>query len=335
MAEAFFRNAAARNAAALGAGALLAVAASLAGTAIRGDGPRGLPPAGRPAWWVVDRDADAVYALDDRLILALRSSVRRPIDVRSTIDGGAWILRSSAARGAESLARLLPDGTIALEVPLWNRATMASSDAGDALVIEGKGSPSSRLLRITPDGGTSVLAEEPGLTCAIADGSSLVLGSSSGALRRSPLAPEPGGEACANLDGPIAALARSGPGSEIYVLFGETGERLGLLGEDLKTRWIARSGMRCSGIAPTPDARHVWVVDVERPCIRRFSREGSLELERTDPVFLEAGRAVATESGGLLVATPGALICVDANGRTRPGQGGFVFLSGADRIGGD
>lgn len=322
-----------RSAGALGAGALLAVAASLAGTAIRGDGPRGLPPAGRPAWWVVDRDSDAAYALDDRLILALRSSVRRPIDVRSTIDGGAWILRSNAARGAESLVRILPDGAIALDMPLGSRATLASSDAGDALVIEGTGSPSSRLLRIRPDRGTSVLAEEPGLTCAVVDGSSLVLGSSSGALRRSPLAPDTGGEACANLDGPIAALARSGAGSGIYVLYGDAGERLGLLGEDLETRWIASSGIRCSGIAPTPDTRHVWVVDIERPSIRRFSREGSLELERTDPSFLGAVRAVATESGGLVVATPGALIRVDADGRTRPGQGGFVFLSGADRIG--
>jgi hypothetical protein len=324
-----------RNAAALGAGALLAVGVSLAGTAIRGDRPCGLPPADRPAFWVVDRDADTAYGLDDRLILGPRARIEHPIDVRATGDGGAWILRSSSPKGPSGLVRLQPDGAIALETSLRGRATLETSGDGDALVIEDAESPSSRLLRVAPAGEVRVLAEEPGLACAVLDRSALVVGWRSGRILRQPLVPDAGGETCASLDGPIVALAAAGGGPELYVLFGGGGERLALLGADLEARWIASSGCRSAGLAPTPDGRHVWVVDIDRPWVRKFSSEGTRELERTAPAFLGAVRAVATEEGGLLVATPGALARVDSAGRTRAGQGGFVFLSGADRIGRD
>ncbi len=323
-----------RRAAALGAGALLAVAFSLAGSAIHGGSDSGLPPAGDPAWWVADRDADALYALDRERILALRVPIPRPIEIRSTADGGAWVVRSTAAtaRGGRTLVRIRSDGTIGGEVPVGGHPELAVRGA-DAIVIEDgdRAEEPRRLLTFDVDGRRRVLLEEAGLACAIGSGPYVFAGSSGGAVLRIDVENETWGIRRVLLEGPIVALAAAGSGS-VYALHGGDEVLLDRLEPDLSIAWSVPCASRRAGLASTPDEQHAWIVEPDAQLLRKFDRAGELEIERAVPPTSGISAWCASEEGGIVLATPGALLVFDEKGNARAGQGGFVFLAGVDRI---
>jgi hypothetical protein len=323
------------RAAGLGAGALLAVAVSLAHSAIQGGGRSLLPPPGAPAWWVADRDADRVYALDRDSIVALRVQVPRPIAVRSTADGGAWIVRSTTAtaRGERILVRVRPDGSIAVEIPVGGHPALAVTDGGEALLVEDGAGPEDprRLVLRSQDGSARVLLEERGLVCASGSGTTVLAGSSTGEIRR--LDAENVTSTCERirLEPPIVALASADSGAS-YVLHGGEGLRLARLEPDLSIAWSVPCFSRRSCLAATPDGEHAWIVDLEAERVRKFDRAGKLVLERAVPGTGGIDGASATETGGLVLATPGALLVFDGKANPRAGQGGFTFVADLDRI---
>jgi len=324
-----------RRAAALGAGALLAVAGALVRSTIPGGTRSCLPPSGAPAWWVADRDADAAYALDREGILAIRVPILRPVAVRSTSDGGAWVVRSTTrtARGERRLVRVRPDGSAIAEIPIGNHPELAVLDGGDVLVVEDGERPEDprRLVRCDQQGDRRLLLEERGLACAIGRGDRALVGSRNGDVRR--LEVENGtwsGEKI-RLGGPILAFAAAGSGSE-YVLYGPEGAHLARLESDLSIAWSVRCAEGRAGIAATPGGDHAWIADLETQSLRMFDREGNLALERLVDGSGELEGWAATGTGGVVLATPGALFVFDEQANARPGQGGFAFVADVDRI---
>ena len=313
---------------------MLAVGISLLHSAIDRGGRTRLPVPGVPAWWVADRDADAVYALDGERTLALRVPIRRPIAIRSTSDGGAWILCSTTAtaRGGRSLLRIRPDGSNVAEVPVGGHPELASMD-DDALVVEDGARPEDprRLVRCRADGRRQVLLEEPALACAIASGTSVIAGSSAGAMLRLDVENHDSRIERVPLAGPILGLAPAGTGS-IYALHGEDRVHLVRLESDLSIAWSAPCAARSAHLAAKPDGEQAWVVDLDARILRQFDRAGRLALERSVPGTDGIDASVASAAGDLVLATPGALLVFDEQGSTRPGQGGFAFVVDVDRI---
>jgi hypothetical protein len=324
-----------RSVAALGAGALLAVAVALAGSTIRGGARSLLPPPGAPAWWIADRDADAVYALDRAGILGTRVAIPRPVAVRSTSDGGAWIVRSTTAtaRGERRLVRIRSDGSAVAEIPIGNHPELAVLEGGDAVVVEDGDKPDGprRLVRCSEDGDRRVLLEERGLACAIGCGDRGLVGSETGDVRRFDAENGAWTGERVRLEGPIVAFGTAGPGSE-YVLHGLDGAHLSRLEADLSIAWSVPCAARRAGLAATPGGDHVWIVDLEARSLRKFNRAGTLALERVVSGSGEIGRWAAAGTGGVVLATPGALLVFDEQGNARPGQGGFAFVVDIDRI---
>jgi hypothetical protein len=322
------------RAAALGAGALLALALSLARSALNVGNRGRLPPPGEPAWWIADRDADAVYALDRERILARSVAIPRPVAVRATADGGAWVVRSTTAteRGGRNLLRIRADGTTAEEIPLGGHPVLAAPEGGEALVIEdgARSEDPRRLVRCGEGGRRRILLEETGLVCAIGVGDTLFAGSSSGEILRFDAEDALAKIERVRLEGPIFALANAGRGS-IYVLRGGDGARLARLEPDLSVAWSVPCGSHRAELAATPDG-DVWIVDADAQFLRKFDRAGKLGLERPFPPVGAISAIAASESGGVVLATPGALLVFDEKGNARPGQGGFAFVVDVDRM---
>jgi len=296
-------------------GASLALAASLLGSALR----ETLPPTSEPAWWAVDREADAAYVLDENLILARCVRVRRPVEVCATRDGGAWILAGSgASRKGRSLLRLRADGSRATAIALGSSAALSVLEDDDALVVD----DGCRLVRCGQEGEARILLEGRDLACAAAHGSAVLVGSRSGEIFRL----RAGGLECARLAAPILDLESVGP--SVYVLFGDP-PRIGRLLPDLSLRWETACEPGCTGIAAAEDGG-AWIVDDGASRLRRLARDGSIGFERAG--LAGAAALAGAGDGSVVLALPGALLRIDARGKNRRGQGGFVFLSDVDRI---
>jgi hypothetical protein len=206
-------------------------------------------------------------------------------------------------------------------------------DGGDALVLEDgsdRGDPR-RLVLCGGDGRRRILLEDPDLACAIGSGEAVLVGSTTGEIRRVEVENAGSTGERVRLEGPIVAFSTAGSGSH-YVLYGRSGSLLGRLDPDLSIGWSAPCASRCERLASTPDGEHVWILDLEAERLRKFDRAGNLALERAVPGSGGSDRSAATEAGGIVLATPGALLVLDGQGNARPGQGGFVFVSDVDRI---
>jgi hypothetical protein len=319
----------------LGAGALLALAASLIAGTRRGAGEETLQPAGPVAAWAVDRGAQELCGLDADLLLARRVPLGWPIQVRALPDGGAWVLRSSggAPVSPSILDRIRADGSTGAEFDLGACTSLTLLASGDVVVVERRSASggADRLLRCGEGGRTQILLEAPNLACAAETSSGLIAGTRRGELLRA--APDP-------LVGPIprstlaAAIVDLAPGprpDELWVLFGEGGARVGLLGGDLELRWSVPTGLRSSCAGPVRGEERIWVADRERPVVRKFGPGGKLELECANLQLPGAERIVAWTDGGALLVSVGAILRFDPRGRLLPGQGGFGELVDLDR----
>jgi hypothetical protein len=126
------------------------------------------------------------------------------------------------------------------------------------------------------------------------------------------------------LGGELGDLA-PGPAGTWFVLEVASPGRLHLLDADLALLWSIDTGLKAQGLAVVPGEERVWLVDSTQPLARRFGPGGGLELEAL-LLASDAAGALARPGGGVVIATPGALLRLDGQGGSLPGQGGFDHL---------
>lgn len=291
--------------------------------------------------WIADRGADRIHGLDRSLIVRRSVTVDAPTGLAHARGGGLWVLGSlSGAASGPFVLQLLEPGTQASQVRLEFGASghLVVGPGGAAFLIEwgGGGNGADQLWCVEPDGARRhrVLAAH-GLTALAATGtgpaSRIVAGGSSGELWSfggPSLARDPLPLALGALGGAIRDLA-PGPAGGTWALGGDRA-RLELLDEDLQLLWGVGVDPGRWRLVAVPGEERVWLLDGGLPEVERRGPGGRLELRRRDlPMAgLECGLAGGARDGvGLLLATPGALLRLDGEGRSLPGQGGFVFLT--------
>lgn len=293
-----------------GIGALAALGLALAGGTLR---RAELAPPGPVALWAADRDAGLVYGLDAELILACRVPLRAPLALARAGEGPLFVLRAGGI-----LDVLDARGTPQRELDVGACLDL-DAHADCALLVQPAGA-----LRIGPDLARTVLAQSPGLCCITGSLGSVLVGTQDGRVLR--LALDGAGElAGVALGGSIVDLAPSKEPGGSLALDGP-GRRLVCLAPDLRPRWRIALPIAARQIVAVAGEERVWLVDTDSPRVLRYGPGGALELDRGHLPLLGIERALAWPGGGVLLAAPGALLQLDAQGHLAPGQGGFNFL---------
>lgn len=285
------------------------------------------------ALWATDRDGDRVLGLGPDLLLQRALDLPAPTEIEARRDGGAWVLSAEGGGplGPHRLLRLDAQATPLASTGIGAPLDLAAVDGEDALVTELAAGGLGRLSRVTADGSTQVLVEEPGLACAAGRGSQALAGTSGGEVLLIAL---PGGAVLARraLGGPIGDVA-PGPGAGEWWALDVGGQpRLHLLAADLAPKWSASSGLRALHLVEVPGEERVWLADTTESRLRRYGPGGVLEIDRYDLRLSGLDRGTSWIGGGLLCVAPGALLHLDVQGRPAPGQGGFRFLVDAARV---
>jgi hypothetical protein len=307
-----------------GVGAALALTLTL-----MRDMQAGPAPPGPVALWTADRDAQRVFGLDADLIVARRIAVDWPLEVEPTRDGGLWVLRSDDGQATSSsrLDRFDRDGNLLTELFLESCAVLSILEGDEALVLERINS-SVRLSRVRTEGSLVPLLDRPDLLSVAGSRSSILVGTSTGALLR--IDPHTGAVLVqVQLDGTIGDVAPGPTPGTAFAL--DTQGRLFLLDEDLSIRWAAGVPYPCAHLGAVSDEVRVWIADTSSPHARRYGPNGVVELDVQNLPSPALDRAVAWKSHGALLLTPGAILHVDEHGALAPGQGGFAWLSDAAR----
>lgn len=294
-----------------GAGALAALGFALAGGAPR----RGeLAPAGPAVLWAADRDANLVYGLDEDLILAARVQLTTPLELARAGDGRLFVLRE---RGV--LDVLDPSGGILREIEVGTSLDL------DAIEDSALLAQPSAALRIGPDFGRTLLAQEPGLRCIAGSPGSALVGTDDGRIERVALDGS-GVLASVRVGGTIVDLA---PGGAFAL--DAAGRRLLCLGPDLELRWEVPLPISAQHLGAVPREERVWLADTLSARVLRYGPGGVLELDRGALPLAGLDRALPWIDGAVLLGAPGAILHIDARGHLAPGQGGFNFLTALAR----
>jgi hypothetical protein len=317
----------------LAAASALGVAAIGAGgafawTRIAHGGPRGSTAA--PRYFAADRDAGEVVALDEDFFVVRRFAVELPIEVETRRDGGLWVACASSAgpRGPHRLRRLEPDGRIASEIALGPVLDLETLDGGPALVVASQPTGAREALLVHSAGATLTVAAAGDLACIAGSGGRIAVGTCSGVVRVHDAA---GGARIVERDlgGSLADLA-PGPERDTWWALDAGGaarpRRVLVLESDLAVRWERPIGMLALHLAPVAGEERVWIVDSSAPLAGRLGPKGALEVPPVPLSLAGCERGIARRSAGAVFAAPGALLVVDAAGRSLPGQGGFDFL---------
>ncbi len=279
-------------------------------------------------YWVVDRAADEVLALDEELCVLERIPVAEPI-LASTDRHGLWV----AARG--ELVRIdRPDGAVrASDFGLL--VALGADTEGQAFVLERQSASGlerpagdTLLWRVERDHRRTLLGAFPAAGALALQPGRLLVGLASGELAA--LRPDGAVLALGRVAGPVRALAHGPRAGEWWVLAGADGTSLQLLDRELAPRWSAACPGGAFALAPVEGEQRVWVAGESR--VLCVDRGGALELE------LEVGvgpwsAALATRSGVLLLG-PGALLELEVRhgcASVRHTQGGFAALAALAR----
>jgi len=305
-------------------GALLGLAAEalMPGEARQAPGPA--------CYWVSDRDAQEVVALDADLIVTARTALERPIELRARADGGLWVAcaTSGGPTGPHVLRRLTSSGAIANESPIGALFDLDCLDGDRALVVEAL-PDGTRLASIVTDGLRRTLAAAAGPSCITGRDAQVVVGTEQGVLTLHS-AHDPGGVVATRAVGGMLADVAPGPRSATWWVLdangGAAGSRILLLDGNLATLWAKPAGLSALHLAPVPRSERVWIADANAPIARRFGPQGVIEIPVAPLAMSGADRGLGLVDGGALLVAPGALLHLDGLGATAPGQGGFDFL---------
>jgi hypothetical protein len=287
---------------------------------------------GPPVTWVADRDADAVIGLDAELFVSRRFELESPVELAVRSDRSVWALsaRDGHPLGAHDLVLHSADGrreAVATFGPVFDLDLLGD----DALVVEHSGEHG-RVVRVGAARPATNLLELPTATCAAGAGERLLVGTTDGEVWLVDATTLPVTVVAKRaVGGPLGDVAVGPtPGSWWTLGLGGAG-RLCLLDPDLTPRWMVAPGVHALHLAPVRGAERVWLADTTEPFARRFGAHGAIELDVADLPLAGLDRAVALADGGLLLAAPGAVLRLDADGAVAPGQGGFDFLVDIDR----
>lgn len=288
------------------------------------------------AFWIADRDGCAVYGLDENLVLARRTLVEWPTAIIGCPDGGAWVLRSSsgASTGSASLLRLNSDGAIRTETVFSACASLDSLGDGSAIVLEeGWGEEGDdRVLRCDEAGRVEIVYSGRALTCISVSKGSIGVGDAHGTLVRVSLDPVGAVTARVDLQDRISDLESDSSANHFWALTTSERATIHRLDDDFVVRWSAEAGSPATSLASDHDRERIWLVDGSQSVIRRLGEYGIFELETMGLPIVVPSRAVRDLRGGLVVASPGCVLLLDATGRMRPGQGGFTHLVAVDCV---
>jgi hypothetical protein len=316
----------------LGAGAWIAI---LAVVLDPGVGPNRTSSDRAIAVWVADRDADRIHGLDADLIRARSFACRAPLALRARRDGGLWVLRARerAPGSRQRVERRDAQGDLRAMVELDSCVDLERDADDAALVIEARAAGhTDRAWRVRDDGSLVLLLERDHLSCATAALDSIALGTSNGDLVRIDARAEGRVLAEAHLDARLGDLAPGPEAGTLWALDVRRPGRLYLLEENLDVRWSVRVELSAAHLAPVLGEERVWLCDGAEPRWRRFGPSGVLELERSLLPLGGLERALAWTDGGVVWIAPGAVMRADAQGRSKPGQGGFNYLVDLDRV---
>lgn len=298
-------------------------------------------PPGAPAILVADRDRSRVYELDDELLLAGRREAGWPLQLAARSDGGLWMARSGNATpdfGAR-LDLVARDGTVRGQLWLEAHVDLAVAPDDAALCIEQSDPQTRRLLRVDDDVVPRALHADPHLArvrasrehvwCSTDDSRLLQLDPADGSVLRS-----------ATFPGGVHDVRPDGAGG-VLVLAGAAPRRLVHLGPDLvEASSLALPGAP-STLAHEPRAgagggtpSQAWLLDPSTRALLRVALDAGGPPSIVDVPSPEPLRLLALPDGGVLVATPGALLRFDRYGQTLPGQGGFGWISSLALVGG-
>lgn len=287
---------------------------------------------GPVAGWLVDRDGGAVVGLDRERLEVRRIPLEAPVELALGSHGDLWVVCAGVA-GPVGPHRLLlvedESGRIARELALGPVLDLEAVEggSGEVLAVELSASGRRQVVRVAPTGAVTIVEQSEDAFCAAAAFGCTLVGSERGELRLF----GPDGQRLVRRDfgGVLSDLA---PGPEAGTWWaldaagGAGGTRLALLGRDLASRWELPAGVAAITLAPVRGAERVWLSDAEGALVRRFGPGGALELAHVGLAHVGASRASVGSNGGLWIAAPGALLCLDGAGGSVPGQGGFGFL---------
>lgn len=278
---------------------------------------------GAVALWVVDRDAQRVLQLDRDLFVVGERRLPHPVGVVPTAAGGAWVACAleGRPRGAHRLVLLDPDLRELARVELGEVLALAPGFADEVLVLEAPRHSPERVLWVDTQASPRALLELPGARWLATGGGWVAAADGAGRLE----CLGPGGERTVTvLPGPLGPLVAA-PGG--WWLVADGGRSLARLAHEGTPLGAARLSLADPRLTPCPSGG-VWVSGGPTPTLERRGRGGEAgsELRGLD-LALQRGPRLALGEERLLVAGPGAMAVIDATGRTRLAQGGFVGLA--------
>jgi len=285
-----------------------------------------------PAYWVADRAAGEVLALDAELCVLERIPVPAP-RLLATDPGGSWV--ASALHGAvsppERLSHIERGSGASTSSGFTALVALSPEGGGSVLALERSSSRTSTsrpcdtlLWRIGTQGTRTLLgafpaaralASQPGALLVGCGGGELVLLRADGAVL-----------ALGQVAGEVQAVARGPRAGEWWLLDGGVERSLRLLDRELAPLWSARVAPETRRFAAVEGAERVWVAAEGRAVLHGPGGAVEVELE------LPAGPwqvGLATASGVLLFG-PGAVLELEVRhglARVRRTQGGFRDLA--------
>lgn len=274
-------------------------------------------------YWLADRAAGAVVALDGELCVRARIPLAAPVFVCSD-PGGLWVGTK------ERLVRVdRPEG--AQSVSDFAQLVALGADAGGrAFVLDrgGTGSTDTLLWRVDRDQRRVLLGAFPAAGALAVQTGRLLVGLASGELAA--LRPDGAVLALGRVAAPVRAVAGGPRPGEWWVLSGTEGASLQLLDRDLVPQWSTLCPPGVLAFAPVAGEPRVWLADEGRVlcCGRDGTREFGPELG--DGPW---SAVLATPSGVLLLG-PCALLELEVRhggARVRRTQGGFAALAALAR----
>lgn len=317
----------------LGGGCLLIVLCSWSGF-FSGVSPRS--PAGL-LLWACDRDGGALVGFDEDGFVVEERRASRPLEVAASGAGVTWLLEAVGPGGSagRTLLRLDSDAKETVRVHYAAAAGLRAGPRGGVRLIHGVG-PERVWSQLNSEGRVDFQYPAPAAIGwePLADGVVLVRQGGVSAYSWSPLDPP-----CRPwLDAPFQpeseVLAHASRPDGIWLLLQREGQRIiqgrnAALGVDLECplpAWPVASEGAWLLAHGGPDV--LWIVGRSGHALRLNLMGGRQRWCRA-PGPIQDLRCIAEE---LWCASPAGLLRFDSWARGLPGQGGFDFLIGVDRV---